>query len=407
MSDEQDGWLDRETAETLLRGESLKAVDPAVRDRAERLAHTLDALAAHPVPTSGELPGEAAALAAFRKARADDAAEWADVPAARVRGTAARPSDAGLVRIGPRRDGAGRSRWGRPLRLGLAAALTAGMVGGVAVAAGTGVLPTPFRGAVPEDPAATVSAAASPDRPLGSPTPLDGLREGPASDGATSGPSGGGTTRDEAGGATAGGPDAGDRTSDGADGHRRELATSCREVDAGRALDGTRRRALTEAAGGTARVGAYCRSVLAGTGATDRDRNGGSAGEAAAGALDGTASEGEPRKDTGGESENAGNDSQNGNSGKNGKGGKTVKADKGGKGGKGSKNDKSGKGGKGSKGGEDKQGGGGKGDNGDGEGDDRPHTAPHAVGGPVAVLPLPDLLPKRAPQQLPIHGNTV
>lgn len=77
MADEQDGWLDRETAEILLRGESLKAVDPAVRDRAERLAETLDALAAYPAPTSGELPGEAAALAAFRKARADDAAEWA------------------------------------------------------------------------------------------------------------------------------------------------------------------------------------------------------------------------------------------------------------------------------------------------------------------------------------------
>jgi hypothetical protein len=392
MADEQDGWLDRETAEILLRGESLKAVDPAVRDRAERLAETLDALAAHPAPTSGELPGEAAALAAFRKARAGDAAEWADGPATLGHATAARPSDAGLVRIGPHRDRAGRSRWGRPLRLGLAAALTAGMVGGVAVAAGTGILPTPFGGSGP-DPAATVSAAATPGRPLGSPTPLDGLRGGSTPDGATPGPSGSGTTHGEAGGGTAGDRDAGDRASDGADGHRRELASACRDVSAGKALDGARRRALTEAAGGTARVGAYCRSVLAGTGATTRDRTGGSAGEAAEGALGGTGSDGGPRKDTGGKS-----------------GGKADN-DKSGKAGQ---NDESGKGAKGDNG---KQGGGQQGDDGGNEGDDGPHIAPRAhgapalrparaTGAPAAVLPLPDLRPTYAPQELPGLGNT-
>ncbi|MFC1263494.1 hypothetical protein ACFBEZ_32430, partial [Streptomyces sp. CC302I] len=62
MADEQDRWLDRETAEILLRGESLEAVDPAARDRAERLAEALGALAAAPAPTSEEMPGEAAAL---------------------------------------------------------------------------------------------------------------------------------------------------------------------------------------------------------------------------------------------------------------------------------------------------------------------------------------------------------
>ncbi|MFF9452647.1 hypothetical protein [Streptomyces flaveolus] len=405
MADEQDGWLDRETAEILLRGESLKAVDPAVRDRAERLAETLDALAAYPAPTSGELPGEAAALAAFRKARADDAAQWAGAPAALGHGTAARPSDAGLVRIGPHRDGAGRSRWSRPLRLGLAAALTAGMVGGVAVAAGTGVLPTPFGGTGP-DPAATVSSAATPGRPLGSPTPLDGPRGGSTPDGATPGPSGSGTTRDEAGG-TAGdrAPDADDRASDGADGHRRELATSCRDVSAGKALDGARRRALTEAAGGTARVGTYCRSVLAGTGATTRDRTGGSAGEAAEGARGGTAGDVEPRKDTGGTS---------GSDDKNGQGGKSDKGDKNGQG----------ENGQGENGGNGKQGGGKQGDEGgdeggDGgdEGDEGAHIAPrvhgtpalrpaHATGAPAALLPLPDLRPKDAPRELPFLGKT-
>lgn len=37
MADEQDKWLDRETAEFLLRGEPLEGADPAVRDRAEQI----------------------------------------------------------------------------------------------------------------------------------------------------------------------------------------------------------------------------------------------------------------------------------------------------------------------------------------------------------------------------------
>ncbi|EHN77872.1 hypothetical protein SMCF_2599, partial [Streptomyces coelicoflavus ZG0656] len=76
MADEQDEWLDRETAELLLRGESpegLESTDPATRDRAGRLVAALGALSAPPVPADGELPGEAAALAAFRKVRAERA----------------------------------------------------------------------------------------------------------------------------------------------------------------------------------------------------------------------------------------------------------------------------------------------------------------------------------------------
>lgn len=70
MADKQYGWLDAETAERLLRGESLdNAVDAAARDEAERLAKTLGALTVDPPPPSAELPGEAAALAAFRTAR--------------------------------------------------------------------------------------------------------------------------------------------------------------------------------------------------------------------------------------------------------------------------------------------------------------------------------------------------
>ncbi|MFD5447809.1 hypothetical protein [Streptomyces sp. NPDC127100] len=398
MADEQDGWLDRETAEILLRGESLKAVDPAALERAERLAETLDALAAHPAPTSGELPGEAAALAAFRKARADRAGEWADAPAALGHDAPVRHSDAGLVRIGARRDGVRRSRWARPLRFGLAAALTAGMVGGVAVAAGTGVLPTPFGGAEP-DPAASVSAATPPDRPLGPPAPLDGPRGGSTPDGVTPGPSGSGTTRDEEAGEA--GPGTRDQGTGGAGVRRRELAASCREVGAGRTLDGARRRALTEAAGGTSRVDAYCRSVLAGTDAATRGRTGDGAGEAAEGLVGGTAGNGTPGKSTGGKGKGNGNGNGNGKQG-----------DNGGKGDQDDQGDQDGQAGNGDKGGGQGEDSGDEDDDGPGRGAGNPHAQgpaalrpAHATGAPAAFVPLPDRRPKYAQQESPGLGN--
>ncbi|MGV9630579.1 hypothetical protein ACWDTB_29015, partial [Streptomyces sp. NPDC003487] len=104
MADEQYRWLDRETAERLLRGEPLDAVADEAREQAERLTRALDALSAVPEKADGELPGEAAALTAFRAARAT-------TPAASP-ARAGRAADTGLVRFG----GAGtarRSRWGR------------------------------------------------------------------------------------------------------------------------------------------------------------------------------------------------------------------------------------------------------------------------------------------------------
>ncbi|MGW0813591.1 hypothetical protein ACWD00_10125 [Streptomyces viridiviolaceus] len=364
MADEQDRWLDRETAELLLRGESLDAVDPAVRDRAERLAEALHALSAPPPPTSQELPGEAAALAAFRKVRT----ERSDVAPARPgRGTGARPADAGLVRIGGRGEGARRSRWGRPVRFGLAAALTVGMVGGVAVAAGTGVLPTPFGGTEPA-PAATVSAAATPERPLlSSPSP-DGERSGSPPDGAATGPSAPGATRDETGGGT----DA-DRApgSDDSRDRRHGLAASCRDLRAGERLDDARRQALKEAAGGSSRVRTYCKGVLTGTGATGRDGDGDSGGET--GETGDAAGAHGTRKDTGDQDT------------------KSDKGDKDDKGGGRSKGDKGDEGGKGDKGGKD----------GD---DDSGRPAPHArhpsgtEGSSAAHAPLKKERPAYSPQ---------
>ncbi|MFE1028700.1 hypothetical protein ACFW5I_29755 [Streptomyces sp. NPDC058818] len=371
MADEQDRWLDRETAEILLRGESLEAVDPAARDRAERLAGALGALSAPPVPTSGELPGEAAALAAFRKVRAERADAPEETSAVLGHGTATPPSDAGLVRIGPRGDGARRPRRHRPLRLGLAAALTVGMIGGAAVAAGTGALPTPFDGTRP-DPAATVSAAASPDRPLASPSPLDGVRGGPVPGSPTPGTPDRGSARDDADG---GADEDTDKDADGraSGGGRQGLAASCRDVRAGKGLDGARRRALKEAAGGSSRVVKYCRNLLAGTDSAAQDRGGGREG--------------------GGDSDESGERNRDRETGRD----------------SGDKDDKNGKGGKGGKGGEGGEGGkkSGGDDGGKDDDDDGHHIAPpagqhHDPHAPSAYAPL-----RQRPTYPPHTSSTV
>ncbi|MFD7435020.1 hypothetical protein [Streptomyces sp. NPDC059861] len=260
MADEQHRWLDRETAERLLSGEPLDAADDATREQADRLARTLGALSAKPPLTSDELPGEAAALAAFRKVRADRDSELAalDAPGA------VRTSDAGLVCIGGRAGGrtraAHRPRRGRPVRLGLAAALAVAMVGGVAVAAGTGVLDAPFHDDEPR-PAASVSAAEPPEQPSVPSPPTRREQPGSAApDGTTGGPFAGsrGAPGDETPSADEG---AEERTRD-ADSWWRALTSACRDLREDRRLDHDRKRALREAAGGPSRVRAYCDAVL-------------------------------------------------------------------------------------------------------------------------------------------------
>ncbi|MFF7308571.1 hypothetical protein [Streptomyces sp. NPDC008137] len=290
MADEQYRWLDRETAERLLSGEPLEAVDGADRAQAERLAKSLGALSASPPLTSEELPGEAAAMAAFRKVRAERADAAAALAASEGTGGQAADDvvDAGLVRIGTSRGGGSgavrRPRTARPARLALAAVLAVGMVGGIAVAAGTGVL-TPFGGDEP-DPGASVSAAVSPpgrsptspspsDAVQGGSTPDDGPGDapsGPAAGGA--GASGGDDTRDEAA-PKPGQGERGDRPGES----RGKLALACRDLRDGKRLNADRRRALRDAAGGT-RVWKYCKGVLSTTGtrSTDGDDEGGDQG---------------------------------------------------------------------------------------------------------------------------------
>ncbi|GGY02391.1 hypothetical protein [Streptomyces djakartensis] len=284
MADEQYRWLDRETAERLLSGEPLEAVDGAAGDRAERLARTLGALSAPPPLTSEELPGEAAALAAFRKARA----ERPDAGAARTGAgghSGDTVADAGLVRIGtPRGSGSGdvrRPRRARPARLALAAVLAVGMVGGVAVAAGTGVLRAPFGGDEPHPPGASVSAAVTPpERPLVSPSPGAG-GQGGSGPGASPGDASTGDARDpgrtEAHDDTAPQPGSGDENGGPGDG-RRKLASACRDLRDGKRLTADRRHALRDAADGT-RVWRYCKGLLAGADGRSAQRHDEDAGQ--------------------------------------------------------------------------------------------------------------------------------
>ncbi|MEU0230063.1 MULTISPECIES: hypothetical protein [unclassified Streptomyces] len=290
MADERYQWLDEEAAERLLRGDPVDPVGPAddlARPRAGRLAEALDAIRA-PVAEDG-LPGEAAALAAFREATAARAAASAAGSASgSVPGSTA---DLGRVRLA--RPVAAPRRWGRSARYGLAAAVAAVAVGGVAVAAGTGALPL-----VGPAPARSVSAGDT-ARPLVSPEP-DGTREDPGIPGppppvdgrtpdatpsagtgstAPAAPDGEGANRPkrdapEPGRSTADphGTPRPDRTDDrDRDGNENGGGTDLREraVEACRAyrsgkLDDGRRRLLTETLRNGETLRRYCDRLLAG-----------------------------------------------------------------------------------------------------------------------------------------------
>ncbi|MET7370159.1 hypothetical protein ABZS61_30660 [Streptomyces sp. NPDC005566] len=220
MADEQYEWLDADAAEILLRGESVEPVDDHARDEARRLEAALRS-ARTPRPSGAELPGEATVLAAFRetsRARKRDGA---------VRAGIAGEQDAlHAVRIGATRSAPSRRpRWSRPVRYGLAVSLAGCALGGVAVAAGTGVLPAPFGGQFSPVPATSVSAA-SPEE-LGAELPDSGrpspLPSGsPASPDASGTPGGAATGTDpgdgpagEDGSGTGSGTDRGDGDRDG------------------------------------------------------------------------------------------------------------------------------------------------------------------------------------------------
>lgn len=313
MADEDYRWLDREAAERLLSGEPIDGTDDHARERAAQVAEALASLAADdragsvvPADISSELPGEAAALAAFREARG---------PKARAAST--RVGAGETVRIGRSVSPPRPARWAGPLRYGLAAVLAGCMIGGVAVAAGTGVLPSPFSDREQPGPAASASSVASPE-PLVSPsdgasntpdvepdevttTPEDSSHEPGTSappprpgnsDGASKGTAG--TTR----------PGSGDpQREDEAKGWYRKVVAACRDYRSGE-LQGEKRRRLEEAAKGPQRVTEFCGRVLDGSGG-DREHNGGG----------GNAGNGGGGDDDGDDGDNGDKDNGNGSSG--------------------------------------------------------------------------------------------
>ncbi|MFD6877058.1 MULTISPECIES: hypothetical protein [unclassified Streptomyces] len=170
MADEHNGWLDAAAADRLLRGEPADPAGPGADPRARageaRLRAALESLNVTPLP-GRELPGEKAALAAFRAARATapaprrptavTAASAAHEPAAHEPLVSLTPVP--TVRIPAQR------RTSTPVRFGLAAALAGVAVGGIAAVASSGLLDR--EAGHTAAPAPAVSVSADTDSPAG------------------------------------------------------------------------------------------------------------------------------------------------------------------------------------------------------------------------------------------------
>ncbi|WP_328397270.1 hypothetical protein OHS70_13970 [Streptomyces sp. NBC_00390] len=287
MADKRYEWLDRDAAERLLRGEPVEATDERARVQAARLSETLNSARSGAYwHEDGELPGEAAAMAAYGKVRAEAADAAGPVG-----------DSVGAVRVVRRGSPSKAARTARPVRFGIAAAVAGCALGGVAVAAGAGVLPAPFGGHGNPLPASSVSAAATP-RPLVSEPPTG---QGPAT---PAQPPGGITTSPAPTPADGGSPAPGQeatRTPDGqpSDEGREQLGKdhdgtggelyrrsvkACEDYRSGR-IDWERKRRLEDAAKGAERVERFCDRLLGGdsdgtdsgdvTGGDDRDSGSG------------------------------------------------------------------------------------------------------------------------------------
>ncbi|MGW3587289.1 hypothetical protein [Streptomyces fungicidicus] len=338
MADEQYRWLNRGTAERLLSGEPPEPVDPAARDQARQLAATLRALSPPPPSADDGLPGEAAALAAFRKLREERQGRTEAAPdSGRLSGT--RSSDVGLIHIGAARgDRSGTAdgpRRLRPLRLGLAAALVAGMVGGAAALAATGALTGPS-GGPGSDPAASATATGThPEQPLLSPSSSTAGAPGGATPGgehpeSVAGTAGGEVDATGGGEEDAGTPGApGKPGSDSGDGATRttgrsgkQIAAACRAWRDGKHLNSTREHLLEKAAGGSSHVGTYCHDVLTASAASggDQENQGNGNGNGNGKANGQNKGQGQSPGNGSGNDDDGDEQGNNGNSGGNGNG---------------------------------------------------------------------------------------
>ncbi|MBI0299404.1 hypothetical protein JBE04_34335 [Streptomyces sp. PRKS01-29] len=294
--DHRYSWLDDSAAERLLRGEPVEGQPEAPDGRgdqsyadAERLAAVLSAVAgagrtAAPSDAS-VLPGEEAAVAAFRAARVEAAGAGAGSVA--EMDMARRPQ-----RIRRFRERQPRLR--RPLRAGMVAVVAGCALSGFAVAAAAGVLPTPF-GQSDHTPGPSVSmpdggpgGSARPEisEDGGTTTPdPSGSGDNDASDVGSNGAQGGTVPSDP----DHDGKGKNGRTnpSKGKHGAPKWALAVCprylaAELGTGEDLDKKSLKKLTKAAGGASAIHGYCTQVLAddGTGSTPRsDESTGSGGD--------------------------------------------------------------------------------------------------------------------------------
>ncbi|MFC8231208.1 hypothetical protein [Streptomyces sp. NPDC057287] len=317
MADEQHEWLDADVAEKLLRGEPVGPVDDHAEPEARRLQDALVALRTA-APSGDELPGEAAVLAAFREASRGGRRAAAASPA----GRAGQQDALHTVRIGKPAAPVRRPRWTRPVRYGLAVSLVGCALGGVAVAAGTGVLPAPFGGHGSPVPATSVSAGASPEElgaevpDAGGPSPLPSVTAGvpappPPSevpdvpDGADGGTAGSDGPTGQDGGSQDGGDearDSGDAPQDGTGGREtpgrspaevyKKSVRACRDYRAD-SLSRQDEHRLLELADGAANLDRFCDRLLDAdgrTGGRDEDGRGDGGDDGGTGAGDGEGS---------------------------------------------------------------------------------------------------------------------
>jgi len=294
MADERYEWLDKVAAERLLRGEPVEAADEHARIQAARLSGALEGAGPAGYPDDGEMPGEAAAMAAFRKARADSAVPAGDT--------------LGPVRLAVPARPAKNTRFGRPVRFGIVVAVACCALGGVAAAAGTGLLPTPFHDDEPM-PATSVSAAATPDT-LASESPTGGTASPEPSSEAPPTPSspppassGSGTGPDAGDAPPSGGPTGGSDTQPGGSGEKdqdkspdwyRKSVEACRDYRSGD-LTSERKRRLEAAAKGPKGVERFCKRLLGDgkqSGQSDGDDSGANGGQGDGGDDDGKGSGG-------------------------------------------------------------------------------------------------------------------
>ncbi|MFF0446964.1 hypothetical protein ACFYT4_11195 [Streptomyces sp. NPDC004609] len=303
MADERYEWLDKETAERLLRGEPVGALDERARTQAARLNRALHSVARPRLPgypDDGEMPGEAAATAAFRKARAD----------ARATGG----QNLGIVRLAAARRSS--SGWGRPVRFGVVAVVAGFAFGGVAVASGSGLLPSPFGGS--PGPRSTVSAnppgplasespqgrAETPPGAVGPSPPIPSQSGGPGSEGSDTDPPGpkGKNGRDK--------KNKDKKKQRKAELHQKTL-DACREYRSG-TIDPERRRRLEITAKGESRVDQFCDKLLR---KSDGDGDNGDTEKKEKKEKKDKDKEGEGGGNATSESNNSGNGNGNGNAG--------------------------------------------------------------------------------------------